>query len=365
MNLEANHGLVLHRSPCYGKDATAALQSGERSSDTSLVMFVGPSRTTRLILSVLLGSVLAGCVTSRPAPPTELPAATTLTLPGTIRVRTGGRIVTIPFEDYVLGTALSEVSPVNESPETVATIFQLQVVIARTYAASQLGKHRKEGFDLCDSTHCQIYEPARIGTSRFTPAARQAISLTRGQVLAFSLRPTQALFHADCGGHTAAAQVIWGGRAVPYLPGTRDDVPETAHRTWNFETSAEQLRTALNRDPLTAVGARLDELRVVSRDPSGRASMVEVRGDRTHQVRGEQLRAILNATFGARALMSARFSVAHGRESYRFDGTGFGHGVGLCQVGAAARARRGETLEGILAAYFPGARLMVTRPSPL
>jgi stage II sporulation protein D len=53
--------------------------------------------------------------------------------------------------------------------------------------------------------------------------------------------------------------------------------------------------------------------------------------------------------------MSTRMSITRSGSTYVFEGTGFGHGVGLCQAGAAARARRGDTTEAILAAYFTGA----------
>jgi stage II sporulation protein D len=65
----------------------------------------------------------------------------------------------------------------------------------------------------------------------------------------------------------------------------------------------------------------------------------------------------VNAAFGPRALQSTRFTVTRSGSTFRFVGTGYGHGVGLCQVGAAARARLGESTEAILAAYFPGTTL--------
>jgi stage II sporulation protein D len=258
--------------------------------------------------------------------------------------------------------SLAEVSPVADRPDVVARIFEIQAVIARTYAVSQIGKHRVEGFDVCDTTHCQLYEPSRITTSRFTPAARRAIANTRGQMLVFSRRPTQALFHADCGGHTAAAEVVWGGRPVPYLPGGRDDIDGAPHRAWTFSATLDRLQSALSRHPDTATGKRLDGLRVTERDASGRAATVELRGDTTRLVRGEVLRAVINQVFGSRAILSTRFEVTATAGALSFEGTGFGHGVGLCQVGAAARARRGDSLGAILQAYFPGATLAPALP---
>ena len=74
-------------------------------------------------------------------------------------------------------------------------------------------------------------------------------------------------------------------------------------------------------------------------------------------LRGEDLRAIINASLGDRAILSTRFTVTRSSGTYVFQGSGFGHGVGLCQVGALARARQGQSVGTILSAYFEGAGL--------
>jgi stage II sporulation protein D len=277
-------------------------------------------------------------------------------LPASVRVRVAGRVVTVPFERYVLGTALSEVSPVGENPATTARVFEVQAILARTYAAATLDKHRAEGFNLCDDTHCQLYEPGRITTSRFSSVAEAAVARTRGMVLTYGSEVAEALFHSDCGGHTATAGDVWT-TAIPYLIGAPDDLPTDTHLVWQFDMAASRLRTALNLDRQTQVGRRLDAIAVVRRDTSGRAATIEVRGEQRRTSSGEAFRAILNRTFGVRAIRSTRFSVRRTGTTYHFSGTGFGHGVGLCQVGAAARARRGDAVADILRAYFPGTTL--------
>jgi stage II sporulation protein D len=305
----------------------------------------------RLLQTVIALAVAAGCVNPRALHPTTFAA------PEVIRVRTDGRIQTVSLEDYVLGSALSELTPVGSDPAAVTRIFEVQTVLARTYAVARLGRHQKEGFDLCDATHCQLYQPARIKTSRFAEAARRAVERTRGVVLTFSRLPAEALFHSDCGGHTASADAVWGGAHVPYLTGAPDHVPSLSHRTWTFDAPVERVRAVLNLAPRSAVGRRLDRIAVTRRDESGRAREVQVRGDRTQTLRGEDLRSILNSEFGARAIMSTRVSIERRGSTYHFSGTGFGHGVGLCQTGAAARAARGEAVADILAVYYPGAAL--------
>jgi len=308
----------------------------------------------KLATAVLLGG-LAACT----APRTPHPPA--FELPGRINVRAAGRIVSVPLDEYVLGSVLAEVSPVDESGRSVARIFEVQSVIARSYAVAHRGRHRREGFDVCDSIHCQLYDPGRIKTSRFSAAARDAVRQTSGQVLMYAQRPAEALFHADCGGSTAAADAVWGGPAVPYLRPARDDQPSLSHRTWRVAIPTARLRDALNRDRRSRVGRRLDNIAIVTRDASGRAATVAVRGEQDRVIRGEDLRAIVNRALGERTLQSTKVTIGRAGDSFVFTGAGFGHGVGLCQIGAAARARRGESVNDILEAYFNGATLSRTK----
>lgn len=106
------------------------------------------------------------------------------------------------------------------------------------------------------------------------------------------------------------------------------------------------------------MGRRLDAVTVAARDSSGRAAQIRLDGEQPRVVRGDDFRAILNRTLGVRGIQSTLFTISRAGETLRFDGSGFGHGVGLCQRGATARARRGESLAGILAVYFPGATLV-------
>lgn len=318
-------------------------------------MFRG-SFLRRAILALLVAGSVAGCA-GTPAPPVMPPVGGVITLPTQLMIRVNGDVTSVPIEDYVLGTVLAEIAPANDTAAAASGIYRLQAIITRTYAAFHKGRHAKEGFDLCDTTHCQVYQPARIKTSRFAAVARQAVADTRGQVLTYGQRPAEALFHADCGGHTAAAEVIWGGR-VPYLVGSVDAVPAETHRVWQFSLTREQLRTALNASAATAVGSQLRSMRIAARDASGRATTLELIGDAARSLRGEQVRAAVNQQHGALAVRSTRFALSLVGDSYQFDGTGFGHGVGLCQVGAMARIRRGDDVPAVLSAYYPGARLL-------
>ena len=309
----------------------------------------------RRLLTVILLSCLAACT----AP--NIPTPPSFNLPDRIKVRQGTRTISLPLDEYVLGSILAEVSPIDETPRTVERIFEVQAVIARTYAVAHLGRHHSQGFDLCDSTHCQLYDPARIKTSRFSSVARAAVQRTTRQVLVYARRPAEALYHADCGGWTTSADAVWGGPAIPYLQPASDQQPSLTHRTWRFAAPLAKLREALNRDTRSRVGRRLEAIEVVKRDVSGRIATVAVRGDERHLIRGDDLRSIVNQTFGDRAVQSTKLQISRTNDSFVFTGTGFGHGVGLCQIGAAARARRGESIEEILTAYFEGTSIVTVR----
>jgi stage II sporulation protein D len=279
--------------------------------------------------------------------------------PRTIRVqaREGAALVVreVALEDYVAVTALSEVHPDIGDDGLAERMFEVQAVIARTYAVSNRGRHAKDGFDVCATTHCQLYEPARLRTSRWAAAARAAVRRTAGEILWFGEAPARAVFHADCGGHTSSAASVWGGVAPSYLSGATDSGPAGhAHVDWTFETRTAPLRAALNADPRTAVGARLDRIEIAGRDESGRAEKILLRGTRTFVVRGEIFREVLTRALGVKTLRSTLFSVRKSHDAFVFSGKGFGHGVGLCQSGALARLKAGGSPDDVLEHYFPG-----------
>ncbi len=285
----------------------------------------------------------------------RFPGDVTTGVPARLRVQVAGSIKVVALDDYVLGAALSEVTPISESDRVAATVYEVQAIIARTYAVAQTGRHASEGFDVCDRTHCQLYEPGRIATSRFSAIARGAVARTAGRILRFNGRPALTLFHSDCGGHTTTPAAAWGGVALPYLP-ARPDETGGPHRTWQFAATTEEWGQLLKSDARTHPGGGLSGLVVSQRDASGRATQVRIDGDRGRQVTGETLRAVVTAQRGARTFMSTLFEIEPTPEGFLVTGRGFGHGVGLCQTGAIARARSGASVTAILAHYYPGAR---------
>jgi stage II sporulation protein D len=292
-------------------------------------------------------------------PRVSTPRPSGVSLPDTVRVSVAGRVTRIPLEEYVYGAALSEIVPTGQTPATVQRVYEVQTILARTWSVAHLGRHRAEGFDFCDTTHCQLYEPARTRTSSFRVPAETAARATRGRILLYQQRTIEGLFHADCGGHTALPSQAWGGTNYPYLPAQPDDLGDGPHRTWQFEASLEEWRTTLNRDPRTAVGSQFTGLEVTRTAPGGRVTEVRLTGTAEKRVSGETLRTVVVADRGARSVLSSLFTARRNGATLRLSGRGFGHGVGLCQVGAMARARRGDSVSAILGFYFPGAAIFL------
>jgi stage II sporulation protein D len=316
-------------------------------------------------LCVALLAVAVGSACSRPAGRTALPSSAPAApkLIG-VGVLNGGQrtIRRVPLEEYVEAAILSEFAPASGDPGVVERMYEVQAVISRTYALAHLARHGHEGFDVCATTHCQLFQPGRLRTSRWAPQAALAVRETARTVLWYDAGPARALFHSDCGGRTSSAVEVWGGTARPYLLGLADDGPAgTAHSVWKFEASRTAVQRALDADARTRVGGRLDGIEVLGRDRAGRAERVGLYGAREQTVRGEALREVLARAFGGHAIRSTWFDVRAGRSGFVFEGRGFGHGVGLCQAGALARVRAGEGLPSILRRYFPGTRLVTLR----
>lgn len=309
---------------------------------------------------LVLAALLAGACTRTPA---RLPGTPVPALPAALRVGEPGRgqpsVHAWPLDQYVLASILSELAPTGLDAETAERLFEVQAIVSRTYAVANLGRHAAEGFDLCTTTHCQRVDTRALAGSRWRTVAERAVARTAGVILVYDTRPASTVFHADCGGHTSAGRDVWGGEAHPYLAARRDDAPgRPEHQRWQVELDRAELRRALNHDSRTAVGSHGPALRVLRRDAVGRVLELEARGERTVRLRAEDFRARLGAELGPRALRSAWFTLHERGDRLRFDGRGFGHGVGLCQLGARARIVAGVPVPAVLAAYYPGTRLL-------
>lgn len=314
--------------------------------------------TSRWTLCVALTALAAGC-SSVPARNGLTPAVRDRAKPLRVQVAQERNAVrTVRVEDYVRAAAISEFAPPSGDPVLIGQMLQVQTVIARTYALANRGRHARQGFDLCSTTHCQVYEPSRLRTSRWADAAATAVRQTAGAVVWHDGAPAVALFHADCGGHTSTSVNAWGGTERSYLKAVPDEGhDDSAHARWTYAASTAAVLGAVNADARTRVGSRLDAISIVKRDLSGRALTMRLEGAREKLVRGEDLRSVLARAFGPRAVRSTLFDVKREGKEFVFTGRGYGHGVGLCQAGALARLRSGATPAEVLERYYPGTTL--------
>lgn len=276
-----------------------------------------------------------------------------------VRVREQGRTrtVSLSVEEYVRGAILGEASVTTGDASLAPAVFSLQAILARTYAASNRARHASEGFDLCDETHCQVFrrdDAAHPAWRR--QAADEAVARTAGRVVVYQDRPIQAVFHALCGGHTRNAGAVWGGSPLPYLRGVPDPFClNSPGAAWTFRIEGTVLTRLLNARDTTRVGTLAGI--VVEGGDAGSPGMVRLDGSTPKRVRGEVVRAAINASQGPMALRSPSFAVRREGAVWIFQGRGNGHGVGVCQIGALARLRAGAAIDDVLTAYYPGTRL--------
>jgi stage II sporulation protein D len=311
-----------------------------------LRLWPGRVRFARAIgaAALLASSACASRATVAPPVTSPQPPRTSL------RVRLDGRVVSVPVEDYVAGCIVAELGSLDLPPQAAARAREVQAIVCRSYALGNLQRHASEGFELCATTHCQVYRP--------TPAtvigrlAREAAERTAGRILWMDGRPAVPAYHADCGGRTSPAADVWGGAPTPYLASVKDDVCER-RPPWRWEVAISALAAALRRAP----GLQFDGLRnvdIARRDVAGRAADVRLVGPDSRTIRGDDFRAAVISAFGPSSMRSTLFTVARRGSSLVFEGRGNGHGVGLCQLGLISRAGRGESPQAILSHYFPG-----------
>ena len=274
-----------------------------------------------------------------------------------VRVHLTGKNITreLALEEYVLGVVAAEGS-VEDELEALKAL----AVAARTYALKNLRRHADEGYDFCDTTHCQRYlltVADERDHARFKNLFRRAVTETAGETLRDAEgRTADAYFHAACGGMTADVETLWGMTGAPgHLRGVADEYCEAAPHLWVNVIPAAKLAKALRGDSMSDVGDRLENVTVTSRDRTGRVEFLVLEGERQRTVRGWDFKMIVGRALGWNVLKSSRFEVTRAGTDFVFRGTGFGHGLGLCQEGAHEMARRGLSYRRILEHYFPGA----------
>lgn len=146
----------------------------------------------------------------------------------------------VGMEDYIRG-----VIPYEMSPSWPLEALKAQAVCARTYAYANLGKHAADGFDICNSTDCQVY----YGTSKANERTDQAVSETRGMCITYGGELISAVYYSSNGGASENSENIWS-KALPYLRAVRDDFERqtnVSHTDWTYELTLHDI-TAILRE---------------------------------------------------------------------------------------------------------------------
>lgn len=285
---------------------------------------------------------------------------------GIIRILPYGdnvRLVNILYiEDYLRGVVPPELGQRNEDE---IEAVKAQAVAARTYAMGHMQQYDKEPYDLKASVYDQVYE----GYGVENRLVNKAIDATVGTVASFQDKLIGAYYHSTCGGMTDDIAHVWDRESIPYLKAVEDSssCSWSKYYRWKEVFTEDQLRGRLEQYLSGDRGKdlRMGEIRTVEvreRTPGGRVAKLEVHTETdTYRFQKDRIRwAIGRASNPDLILPSDRFDVIIERDNSGgilrvvFDGSGYGHGVGMCQCGAIGMSRTGHTYDQILRRYYAG-----------
>jgi stage II sporulation protein D len=259
-------------------------------------------------------------------------------------------LVTTTSERYVMAAVSGEAAP-DEPLESLKAM----AVAARTFAIVDQHRHAAEGFDLCDSTHCQAL---RFGPAR--PEIAEAVRATAGETLWFGAHRASVYMTQHCGGETEDASSVWPAVRAPYLRAHAD--PYCLRRSqaqWHGDIELPQLAHVL-REEGWKMPERIDSVQVVKRTAAGRAQMLQIAGQGgSTRVSASSFRFAVNRALGWNQLRSDWYEITRNNNMLHFEGRGHGHGVGLCQAGAFEMAKEGHSYREILGFYFPGTQVRI------
>ena len=276
----------------------------------------------------------------------------------------------IGMENYLLSVISSEMKS-SSSLE----LLKAHAVISRSWLLARMEERKSGGaaphreFDVCADDHCQRYQGLAMAVGE---SVRRAIDQTWGQVLRYRGALCDTRYSKCCGGRTELYSTCWEDKDFPYLQSVEDRFCDCEHseilpqvlndydmRTmdfhdWTVKYSREELSTLVHRRTGVDYGEILS-LEPVERGPSGRIKYLRINGTKHSAVIGKELaiRRALSETH----LKSSAFEVTADGDFFVLRGRGWGHGVGLCQIGAAVMASEGYDYRQILSHYYVGAEV--------
>ena len=263
---------------------------------------------------------------------------------GDFTIKSNGKklviINTVDIAQYIEGVVESE-SGGGQGIE----YYKIQATISRTYALNHLDRHAKEGFDLCDHVHCQVYH-SRSLRNELIP---QAVSETKNMVIVDSdIDLITASFYSNCGGQTANSEDVWVSK-VSYLRSVKDPFCTDKHNaTWSKTLNKKDFISYIKRKNASSL----------RHNPTDSMNFDFSQGKRRIYYSGEGYRVMLKKMRKDWKLKSTYFSVTEKEDKIILNGKGFGHGVGLCQEGAMKMADLGYSFLEILRFYYTGVHLI-------
>lgn len=305
-----------------------------------------------------------------------------------------GKLVVInkvPIKTYLQGVVPSEM-PDGFPLEAL----KAQAVAARSEALAKIGKvHRDEPYDLCNRVHCQVYS----GVSKKKPSTDRAVEETCGLIMQHEGQICDAVYSAVCGGHTEFSHYVWEGDYIDYLQGVYDS-PKSLKKfgdlskednarkwidsyppvfcntveewvlpsmeyckkyfRWEKRISQELLSEVVKQYSGRNIGSVIDII-PLKRGVSGRILLLKIVGTFDELIINKELN--IRKTLSPETLWSSCFYVRkimrdNGRpQEFIFKGAGFGHGVGMCQTGAAGLALKGANFKQILHHYYKNIKI--------
>ena len=272
----------------------------------------------------------------------------------------------IGMEDYLMSVISSEM----KSSASIE-LLKAHAVISRSWLKARLKDHKAghEHFDVCADDHCQRYQGLTMAVG---DDVCRAIDRTWGQVLEYGGDICDTRYSKCCGGRTELFSTCWEDVDLPYLQSVEDpfcdcenssilsqvlndyDLHTADFHDWTVQYTTDELselvRTRIGIDFGTIVA-----LEAVERGPSGRIKYLRITGTLREEVIGKEL--AIRKALSSSHLKSSAFEIEKSPDGFVLKGRGWGHGVGLCQIGAAAMAARGYDYRQILSHYYVGAEI--------
>jgi len=261
----------------------------------------------------------------------------------------------VGLENYIAG-----VLPYEIDSGWKLEAIKAQAVVARTYALRNLKKHEQDGYDLCNTVHCQVYG----GVEGEKDETNLAVEKTRGEVLTYKGNLANTFYHACCGGHTENPVYVWTDFEdnPEYLKGVECKFcVKSKHYNWSNDVEESFIRKKLIEKGYKNIGKIL-KIEFSERTESKRAKYVKIYYK--DRFTGKSSDVKINSAFFRLAIdpwtiKSTKFlSIKKiDKNTFRFTGQGWGHGVGMCQWGAKVMADEGYNYKEILNFYYPGTKI--------